>query len=504
MPPSPRTLLLAMLAISFGVVQGFVPPVLWPRGVGALHGATWHVRRCSSRRLELSVRAQSDDECASKAHDSWALLLRHHANVAWHGVQSEYRLENPVVLRTHHGRPGKRVRVLDADRHGTVVSTLRPVRRAGEGDSGADGAAEWGGCTWEEQEKYQLRHARSEDSPNVVVDLPPPTNAVHGMPGADAGAVVCVEESFCRSWLSPSVFGGPRLSIEFAFRFGDWRARTEIRYHRGSLVSAVCTWEKVGTFPSHLSDTTYKDVESRGPEGQDIVFYNDWHGVSFGRVDNDGARQVAHYEPRLAVWTGFCDTPDALVLARKKGSGATHAGAEAEGTQGAGNPYMHAVKGEELFLLPQGAWIRCPQQVDIVKIADRRVGAAGDGPAASSGGGGEKWGPAGEDVVISAGWVLWDEERIEDSLLARLTAAVTANDIAVLTQDGRKECMDRETRPIRRLALEKFWYREQPDYGVWFDKYEYAKRAEEAEMLAIQRRLTDMSTQVCIPKEPCE
>ena len=74
-------------------------------------------------------------------------------------------------------------------------------------------------------------------------------------------------------------------------------------------------------------------------------------------------------------------------------------------------------------------------------------------------------------------------------MLVRLTAAVAANDIAVMTQDGRHECAGRETRPIRRLALEKYWYREPPDYGEWFDKREYEKRAEEAEMLAIRRQL---------------
>jgi len=488
-----RRAILVLLAVSIGGVLGFAPAArhaCYPCR-NALRLRRNAVRSHERRRPQLlAARAQNGDPRAARTHDSWALLLRHHANVEWHGVRSEYRLENPVVLRSHHGRPGKRIRVLDADNHGTLISTLRPSREASTMESRDMGASGWSGCTWEEEEEYQLQHARPEDSKFPAPDLPPPSHVVRKTPGADTGAVVCVEEACCRSWLSPSAFGGPTLSIEFALRFGDWRARTEIRYHRGWLVSAVCTWEKSGSMPSHLSDTTYKDVDSTGPEGQDVVIYNDWHGVGFGCVENESQQQVLSCEPHLAVWTGFSDVPDALV--RSKASRASQRGGQAPGagarTGGDGYACMHAVRGEELFLLPQGAWVRCPQQVDIVKVANR--GGAGEEAQVGDVGGALE-APPGE-VAISAGWILWDQEQVHESMLARLTANVAANDIAVLTQDGKRECHGREMRPVARLALEKFWYREQPDYGEWFDEREYAKRAEEAELLAIRRRLASM------------
>lgn len=228
----------------------------WPHRAavcGAGRSCPWSQRRTCVyvHRTGLSCKqGQRQEAYEARAHDSWALLLRHHANVEWHGVRSEYRLDNPVTLRNHHGRPGKRIRVLDADNHGTLVSTLRPVRRTGVRSAGGANMGAWGDCTWEEEEEYQLRHLRDTLSTVPASAPPPPTLCVREMQGADAGAVTCVEEGYCRSWLSPSAFGGPTLSIEFALRFDDWRTRTEIRYHRGCLVSAVsvcmcvceCVW----------------------------------------------------------------------------------------------------------------------------------------------------------------------------------------------------------------------------------------------------------------------
>jgi hypothetical protein len=202
--------------------------VLWGGKCGALNMCAQELRPLSKGK---SSRAWGYE---TKDHDSWALLLRHHANVAWHGVRSEYRLDNPVVLRNHHGRPGKRLRVFNADSHGTLLSNLRPVRSAGN-----VGGTGWGDCTWEEEEEYQLRHLRAEGSPRPIIEPPPATLSVHEMQGSHVGGIICVEEGYCRSWLGPSKFGGPTLSVEFGFRFGDWRARTEIKYHRASLVSAV-------------------------------------------------------------------------------------------------------------------------------------------------------------------------------------------------------------------------------------------------------------------------
>ncbi len=75
--------------------------VLWGGKCGALNMCAQELRPLSKGK---SSRAWGYE---TKDHDSWALLLRHHTNVAWHGVRSEYRLDNPVVLRNHHGRPGK-------------------------------------------------------------------------------------------------------------------------------------------------------------------------------------------------------------------------------------------------------------------------------------------------------------------------------------------------------------------------------------------------------------
>ena len=166
---------------------------------------------------------------------------RHHANVEWQGVRSVYRLDNPIQLRKHHGRPGRRIRVLDADSHGTLISTLRPARRP-SGSADARGAASsqqlssdgagtgWEGCTWEEEEEFQLRHLREESSPQRSQEPPPPVRRVKVMQGADSDAVICLEEGYARSWLCPSKFGGPSLHIELALRYGDWRVRAELRY----------------------------------------------------------------------------------------------------------------------------------------------------------------------------------------------------------------------------------------------------------------------------------
>lgn len=204
-------------AVPPGVAPGFVAPCAAP-----LHSRAWgraRHYRARGRRAPLATACagaadaaggnvrggDGGDGAEGRAHDSWALLLRHHANTEWHGVRSEYRLSNTLTLRTHHGRPGKRVRVLDADNHGTVVSSLRPVRKkdvggqgGGEGEGGGSG---WGECLWTEEEEYQLRHLRPEGAAYPAPELPQPVRCVREMDGADGGAVTCLEDAFCRAWL---------------------------------------------------------------------------------------------------------------------------------------------------------------------------------------------------------------------------------------------------------------------------------------------------------------
>jgi hypothetical protein len=211
-------------AVPPGVAPGFVAPCAAP-----LQGRAWgrarHHHRARGRRAPLATacaegaagaadaaggnvrRGDGGDRFEGRAHDSWALLLRHHANTEWHGVRSEYRLSNPLTLRTHHGRPGKRVRVLDADSHGTVISSLRPARKpdvgggGGGGGGGEGGGGGWGECLWTEEEEYQLRHLRPEGAGYPAPELPQPVRCVREMDGADGGAVTCLEDAFCRAWL---------------------------------------------------------------------------------------------------------------------------------------------------------------------------------------------------------------------------------------------------------------------------------------------------------------
>ena len=386
-------------------------------------------------------------------------------------MRSVYRLDNPLSpsLRPHHGRPGKRTRILDADSHGTLCSSLRQViddaarARAG-GDEGPVHLTKGEGCTWLEEEEFQLRHLRPEGSSTPVHEPAASGQATFEMAGTDRCAVVCLQEGYCRSWLSPSTFGGTMLSIEFALRFGDWRARSEIQYKDGSLVNAVSTWEKAGEMPSHLVDTTYKDITSSGPEGQDVVIYNDWHGVSFGRVDasREGG-QVFRHEARFATWPGFSVWPD--VFTPGDGSAADAGDGQAEKSG-------YVVRGEELYFLPQGAWITCPREVKPAGASPNMKQGA-DQKETDDG----KEGAGTEGVVLTAGWVLWDKESEEDSVVVRLTASIAAHDVAVLTRQswlrrageqrraGVFATGQREMRAIQRLSLEKFCWRQQPDFG---------------------------------------
>ena len=150
-------------AVPPGVAPGFVVPCAAPLQ-GRARGRARHHHRARGLLAPLVTacaegaagaagatggnvrRGNGGDGFEGRAHDSWALLLRHHANTEWHGVRSEYRLSNPLTLRTHHGRPGKRVRVLDADSHGTVISSLRPVRKPDVGGGGGGGGGGAGGA----------------------------------------------------------------------------------------------------------------------------------------------------------------------------------------------------------------------------------------------------------------------------------------------------------------------------------------------------------------------
>ena len=130
------------------------------------------------------------------------------------------------------------------------------------------------------------------------------------------------------------------------------------------------------------------------------------------------------------------------------------------------------VRGEELYFLPQGAWITCPREVK-PSGASPNMKQGADQKETDDG----KEGAGTEGVVLTAGWVLWDKESEEDSVVVRLTASIPAHDVAVLTrQSWRRRAGEqrragvfatgqREMRAIQRLSLEKFCWRQQPDFG---------------------------------------